>query len=75
MESSMMADKNLRGLQKRYRNGDIKEKDMSESEIKRLKELYIEQINFLDKVIEKDKKDILRIKNRFTLKKIYYIIL
>ena len=57
-------DKELLKLQKRFRSGEIKEEDLSPSEVKQLKELYINQIDFIKKAIEKDKKEIIGLKRK-----------
>ena len=39
-----MEEENLLELQKRYENGEIKEKDLSKEEVEALKKLYKKQI-------------------------------
>ena len=56
---------NLLKLQKLYRKGVIKEDEIPEEQLNDLKELYKEQIYFLETSIEADKQKILRIKNKF----------
>lgn len=56
---------NLLKLQKLYRKGVIKEDEIPEEQLNDLKELYKEQIYFLETSIEADKQTILRIKNKF----------
>lgn len=56
---------NLLKLQKLYRKGVIKEDEIPEEQLNDLKELYKEQIYFLETSIEADKQMILRIKNKF----------
>lgn len=48
-------------LQKQYRKGIISEKDLSKEQIKELEILYMEQIKYLEKSIEKNKQQILAI--------------
>lgn len=55
---------NLLKLQKLYRKGVIKEDEIPEEQLNDLKELYKEQIYFLETSIEADKQMILRIKNK-----------
>lgn len=57
-------DRELLKLQKKYRNGLIKEKDLSSEELQRLKELYKKQIDYLENYIENDKKEILNLRRK-----------
>ena len=51
-------------LQKKYRNGEIEEENMSKEEIEQLKELYKQQIKALEESIEEDKNKILEIRKK-----------
>ena len=57
-------DKELLKLQKRFRKGEIKEKDLSPIEVKKLKELYQKQIDFVKEGIENDKKEIINLRKK-----------
>ena len=57
-------DKELLKLQKRFRMGDIKEEDLSPIEVKKLKELYQKQIDFVKEAIENDKKEIINLRKK-----------
>lgn len=51
-------------LQKQYRNGEIKEKDLSEEQIRKLCNLYDKQIVNLTKSNELRKKRLLKYRNK-----------
>lgn len=57
-------NKGLLELQKLFRSGMIKENAIPKEQLYRLKELYYEQISFLEDYIEIDKQKILKIKNQ-----------
>lgn len=60
----IIKDKELLKLQKRFRSGQIKEEDLSSTEVKQLKELYKKQIDFITKAIENDKMKIINLKRK-----------
>lgn len=64
MNSSKLSGIKLTELQKLFRYGKIKEKDIPEQQLKELKKLYHEQISFLENSIEADKQKILKIKKQ-----------
>ena len=64
MNNSKLSSIKLTELQKLYRYGEIKEKDIPEQQLKELKKLYHEQISFLENSIEADKQEILKIKKQ-----------
>ncbi len=64
MNSSKLSGIKLIELQKLFRYGKIKEKDIPEKQLKELKRLYHEQISFLENSIEADKQKILKIKKQ-----------
>lgn len=64
VQNGKLNNKGLLDLQKLFRKGGIKEKDISEEEFQGLKKLYHEQIDFLEKSIEADRQKILKIKNQ-----------
>ena len=53
-------------LQKEYRAGRTTEQDLTEEQIIELKELYKTQIKFLEESIEKDKKEIIKIREKLS---------
>ena len=67
VESMQLNSSSLLELQKLFRNGIIKENDISKEQLHELKKLYHEQINFLENSIEIDKQKILKIKNQLKL--------
>jgi len=64
MEVTTLSKNELLELQKKYRNGEIKEENMSKEEIQQLKELYKQQIKILEESIEEDKNKILEIRKK-----------
>lgn len=64
MRDLKINDNELLKLQKKFRKGLIKEEDLTKTELKNLKELYIKQIDFIEKSIENDKKEILKLKRK-----------
>lgn len=64
MNSSKLSDIKSTELQKLFRYGKIKEKDIPEQQLKELKKLYHEQISFLENSIEADRQKILKIKKQ-----------
>lgn len=64
MNSSKLSDIKLIELQKLFRYGEIKEKDIPRQQLEELKNLYHKQINFLENSIETDRQKILKIKNQ-----------
>lgn len=64
MEVTILSKNELLELQKKYRNGEIKEENMSKEEIQQLKELYKQQIKILEESIEEDKNKILEIRKK-----------
>lgn len=56
-------------LQKKFRQGIIKEEDISEEDKENLKKLYHMQIDALEQSIEDDKNKILEIKNKLNSNK------
>lgn len=63
IKSSIINDNELLKLQKKFRNGLIKEEDLSSEELRQLKEFYKKQIEYMDNSIEEDKKEILSLKS------------
>lgn len=61
---NIINDIELLKLQKKYRKGQIREKDLSKKELCRLEELYKVQIAIIDKAIENDKREIIRLKEK-----------
>ena len=59
-----LSDEELIKLQTMFREGLIKEEDLSEDVIKQLEELYHNQIKNLEQSIEKDKQEIIKIRNK-----------
>ena len=64
MDFSKGINKDLLDLQKEYRKGNIKEKDITADKLQDLKKLYNYQINCIEKSIKEDKQKILNIKKR-----------
>lgn len=64
METKQFNNKDLYELQKLFRTGKIKEKDITEQQRDALKRLYHQQIDFLQNSIENDKQKIIRIKKQ-----------
>ena len=60
MEKSNLSIDELIELQKQYRAGKIKEEDLSDEQIDDLIVLYKREIEYLEKLIEKDKQKILK---------------
>ena len=63
-EENIIKDNELLKLQKKYRKGQIKEEDLAKEDLHRLVELYKAQIAILDDAIEKDKREIIRLKKK-----------
>lgn len=63
MNSSKLSTIKLIELQKLFRYGEIKEKDIPKQQLEELKKLYHKQISFLENSIETDRQKILKIKN------------
>lgn len=61
---NIINDKELLKLQKKFRKGQIKEEDLAKEDLHRLVELYKAQIAILDDAIEKDKREIIRLKKK-----------
>ncbi len=55
-------------LQKKYREGKIKEEDIPEDKLNQLKKLYRKQINIIENSIKEDKKEILKIRKNISNK-------
>lgn len=64
MNSLRLSDIKLTELQKLFRDGKIKEKDIPKQQLEKLKNLYHKQINLLENSIEADRQKILKIKNQ-----------
>ena len=64
MRDLKINDNELLKLQKKFRKGLIKEEDLTKTELKELKVLYKKQIDFIEKSIENDKKEILKLKGK-----------
>ena len=60
--NSNLSHEDLIKLQTMFRNGLVKEEDLSEDVIKQLEELYHSQIKDLKQSIEQDKQEIIRIR-------------
>lgn len=58
----------LINLQKKYKEGKIKEQDIPIGKLNQLKELYYKQISIMENSIEKDKDEILKIRKRISNK-------
>lgn len=56
--------KELLELQNKYRNGIIKEEDIPEDKLEKLKNLYKTQIKLIEDSIEKEKQEIIKIKKK-----------
>ena len=56
--------KELLELQNKYRKGIIKEEDIPEDKLKKLKNLYKTQIKLIEDSIEKEKQEIIKIKKK-----------
>ena len=63
IETKQFNNMRLLELQKLFRTGKIKEDDIPEQQRYALKQLYHQQIDFLQNSIENDKQKIIRIKN------------
>ena len=61
---NIINDKELLKLQKKFRKGQIKEEDLAKEDLHRLVELYKAQIAILDDAIEKDRREIIRLKKK-----------
>lgn len=68
MKNNLKNKKELLNLQKDFRSGKIKEEEIPQEQLEKLKELYNIQIDFLEKSIECDKQKILNIKRRLSNK-------
>lgn len=64
MSYKVEEDKEILELQKLYIKGKIKEEDIPEEQLKKLKELYCKQIKYLEDSIEEDRKKILKLKKK-----------
>ena len=64
MHYSNLSNKELLELQKKYRSGLIKEKDIPKNQLKDLKELYKKQIKIINDSIEEDKRKIIEIRKK-----------
>ena len=64
VKSTITNNNKLLKLQKEYRNGLIREDDLSSEELEQLKELYKKQIDYIEDSIEKDKQEILNLKRK-----------
>ena len=69
MGNSKLSNEELLELQRKFRNGQIIEKDIPKDQLTDLKELYHKQIEYLEKSIESDKQKILEIRKRIKNKK------
>ena len=69
MGNSKLSNEELLELQRKFRNGQITEKDIPKDQLTDLKELYHKQIEYLEKSIESDKQKILEIRKRIKNKK------
>lgn len=69
MGNSKLSREELLELQRKFRNGEITEKDIPKDQLADLKELYHKQIAYLEKSIESDKQKILEIRKRIKNKK------
>ena len=56
--------KELLELQNKYRKGIIKEEDIPEDKLEKLKNLYKTQIKLIEDSIEKEKQEIIKIKKK-----------
>ena len=56
--------KELLELQNKYRNGIIKEEDIPEDKLEKLKNLYKTQIKLIEDSTEKEKQEIIKIKKK-----------
>lgn len=63
-KNSNLSYEELIKIQTMFREGLIKEEDLSEDVIKQLEELYNRQIENLKQAIEKNKQEIIRIRNK-----------
>ena len=63
-KNSKLSYEELIKIQTMFRDGLIKEEDLSEDVIKQLEELYKSQIKDLKQSIEKNKQEIIRIRNK-----------
>lgn len=64
IEPKQFNNNRLLELQKLFRTGKIKEKDIPDQQRYALKQLYLEQIDFLQNSIDSDKQKIIMIKNQ-----------
>ena len=64
IKDTIKNDRELLKLQKKFRNGLIKEEDISGEDLNRLKELYKKQIEYINNSIENDRNEILRLKRK-----------
>ena len=58
---SGLSEKELLELQKKFKEGKFNEDEITEEQIKDLKDLYKKQIRDLEEAIEEDRKQILKI--------------
>ena len=68
MKDNLDEKKELLKLQKDFRSGKIKEEDIPQEQLEKLKKLYNIQIEFLEKSIECDKQKILKMKRKLSNK-------
>ena len=68
MKDNIDEKKELLKLQKDFRSGKIKEEDIPQEQLEKLKKLYNIQIEFLEKSIECDKQKILKMKRKLSNK-------
>ena len=61
---SKLNNKELLELQIKYRKKEIKESEIPENQLLDLKQLYLEQIDFLERSIENDRQKLLKLKNK-----------
>ena len=61
MSMSGLSEKELLELQKKFKEGKFNEDEITEEQIKDLKDLYKKQIRDLEEAIEEDRKQILKI--------------
>ena len=64
MNNMKIENREILELQQKYRKGYIKEEEIPKDKLEKLKELYKNQIKFLEDSIEEDKKKIIDIRKR-----------
>lgn len=67
MGKSGLTNQELLEIQKKFRRGEIKEKDIPKEQLEDLKELYHKQIDLIEQSIEEDRQKILRIRKKCNL--------